>query len=232
MMSLEALEQSDMARLPGGIFTRAFIRAYALEVGLDPNRTIDDFIAELPPELATVTAHRTSVEDGEKLESDRKAVATAIRLALVSLPLIALAIYYDMHDSAPPSNATQASPTEVIGASQPQRAEPEPPAVASAAVKPEPAPVEAPQSGLKMEIAPRAPCWVSATADGKLLFSTLINPGETRVVTAREQIRLRVGDAGAFSYTLNGRRGRPLGTSGQVTSARITPSNIGEFSLP
>ena len=80
-MSLEALERSDLSRLPGGIFTRAFIRAYAEEVGLDPDRTIEDFIAELPPEAATATAHFGQIEDGEKLESDRRAVATAMRLA-------------------------------------------------------------------------------------------------------------------------------------------------------
>ena len=56
VMSLEALERSDLSRLPGGIFTRAFIRAYAQEVGLDPDRTIQDFIAELPPESAAATS--------------------------------------------------------------------------------------------------------------------------------------------------------------------------------
>jgi len=35
MITLEALERNDIARLPGGIFTRAFVRSYALEVGLD-----------------------------------------------------------------------------------------------------------------------------------------------------------------------------------------------------
>ena len=97
VMSLEALERSDLSRLPGGIFTRAFIRAYAQEVGLDPDRTIQDFIAELPPEAATATAHSAAVEDGEKLESDRRAVATAIRLVLVSLPIIGLVMYYGTH---------------------------------------------------------------------------------------------------------------------------------------
>src|SRR4051794_39535358 len=33
MLTLEALERNDLARLPGGIFSRAFVRAYALEVG-------------------------------------------------------------------------------------------------------------------------------------------------------------------------------------------------------
>jgi cytoskeleton protein RodZ len=34
--TLEAVERNDRSRLPGGIFTRAFVRAYATEVGLDP----------------------------------------------------------------------------------------------------------------------------------------------------------------------------------------------------
>src|SRR5262245_12397308 len=100
VMSLEALERSDLARLPGGIFTRAFIRAYAQEVGLDPDRTIHDFLAELPPEAVAVAARQTMVEDGEKLESDRKAATTAIRLVLVSVAIVGLAMYWSTHRPA------------------------------------------------------------------------------------------------------------------------------------
>src|SRR6202171_5895103 len=101
VMSLEALERSDLSRLPGGIFTRAFIRAYAQEVGLDPDRTIQDFIAELPPESAAATAHPPAVGDGEKVESDRKAVATAMRLIVVSLVIAGFIVYYGMHHRSP-----------------------------------------------------------------------------------------------------------------------------------
>ena len=45
---LEALERNDISRLPGGIFGRAFVRSYAVEVGLDPEQTIQDFIAQFP----------------------------------------------------------------------------------------------------------------------------------------------------------------------------------------
>src|SRR5438552_15430673 len=44
--ALEALERNDFSRLPGGIFSRAFVRAYALEVGLDPEQTVQDFLVE------------------------------------------------------------------------------------------------------------------------------------------------------------------------------------------
>src|SRR4030095_903804 len=44
--ALESLERNDFSRLPGGIFSRAFVRAYALEVGLDPDVTVQNFLEE------------------------------------------------------------------------------------------------------------------------------------------------------------------------------------------
>ncbi len=46
--ALEALERNDISRLPGGIFSRAFVRAYAQSVGLDPEETVRDFVAAFP----------------------------------------------------------------------------------------------------------------------------------------------------------------------------------------
>src|SRR5882672_5478621 len=114
VMSLEALERSDLSRLPGGIFTRAFIRAYAQEVGLDSERMIQDFIAELPPESTVATAHTVAMEDGEKLESDRKAVATAMKLILVSVPIAGFVMYYGTHRATPAASPTGA-PVPVTG---------------------------------------------------------------------------------------------------------------------
>ena len=232
VMSLEALERSDLSRLPGGIFTRAFIRAYAQEVGLDPDRTIQEFIAELPPEAATATAHARSVEDGEKLESDRKAVATALRLALISLPIIGLVIYYGSRSARVveprPSDAVSEShdASEPPSASSPAAAVP---AATEAAAEPA-APL--PTSPLSIELSPTAACWLSVAADGREVFAGLMNAGEKRIVTAERQIALSVGDPGALVYTLNGRAGKPLGVPGKAVNARITLANVQEFQTP
>src|SRR5215212_10763600 len=42
--ALEALERNDISKLPGGIFSRAFVRFYAVEVGLDPDDTVREFL--------------------------------------------------------------------------------------------------------------------------------------------------------------------------------------------
>ena len=231
-MSLEALERSDLSRLPGGIFTRAFIRAYAQEVGLDPDRTIQDFIAELPPDAATATAHSTAVEDGEKLESDRKAVATALRLVLISLPIIVLVVYYGSHRgplAEPPSSDLGSGSQAAAGKPQPASAmEPVPTAPEPAAAPP----VRLQTSGISMELAPTGACWVSVVADGRRVLERLMNAGDKYVVTAEKQVAISVGDAGAFAYTLNGRQGKPLGTAGKIVRTRITLANIAEFQTP
>jgi cytoskeleton protein RodZ len=232
VMSLEALERSDLSRLPGGIFTRSFIRAYAQEVGLDPDRTIQDFIAELPPESAAATAHPTSVEDGEKLESDRKAVTTALRLILISLPIAGLIIYYGMHHRTP--LVKERPPSGETPATEPTAPEATAPAAASSATAP-PSMLGPPASstaGLTMEIAPTGVCWVSVTADGEATFSEVMKAGDKRQISARDEISLNVGDAGAFSYRLNGREGRPLGAPGEVVSKRINLADLKDYVTP
>jgi Domain of unknown function (DUF4115) len=208
---------------------------YAQEVGLDPDRTIQDFIAELPPEAATAAAHSTAVEDGEKLESDRRAVATALRLALVSLPIIGLVIYYGAHITPAagvrPTEPPAASSTTALEA----RVAPPPPVepvVASHDAGAAAAIGAVQTSGLSMELSPRATCWVSINTDGEQVFSGLMHVGDRRLVTAKEQIALNVGDAGAFAYTLNGRSGKSLGAPGEVVSTRITLANLHEFLTP
>lgn len=52
--ALEALERNDISRLPGGIFTRAFVRSYAIEIGLDPEQTVRDFLVQFPHDSVTV----------------------------------------------------------------------------------------------------------------------------------------------------------------------------------
>ena len=44
----EALERDDTSRWPPGIFRRAFIRAYATAVGLDPESTLTEFLERFP----------------------------------------------------------------------------------------------------------------------------------------------------------------------------------------
>src|SRR5205823_11489990 len=92
---LEALERNDISRLPGGIFGRAFVRSYAIEVGLDPEATIQDFIAQFPHDSVTQgrpTAEQT--DDNETVESGRRMAGTFLSLIAISVPIAVVVTYF------------------------------------------------------------------------------------------------------------------------------------------
>ena len=45
--SLRALEEQDFDKLPGGIFNKGFVRAYARYLGLDEEQAVADYLTAL-----------------------------------------------------------------------------------------------------------------------------------------------------------------------------------------
>src|SRR6266498_1867866 len=52
---LEALERDDVSHWPSGIFRRAFIRAYAHAIGLNPDVVVREFLAFHPDPIEEVS---------------------------------------------------------------------------------------------------------------------------------------------------------------------------------
>lgn len=97
-----ALERGDCSRWPGGVYNRAFIRAYAKAIGLDPDETAAEFAEchEPPPtavaaDPAAGVADRTTTPPALRIriepdpyESEKRVVRI---VALVILDLMAVA---------------------------------------------------------------------------------------------------------------------------------------------
>src|SRR5262245_38952862 len=146
---LEALERNDISRLPGGIFGRAFVRSYAIEVGLDPETTIQDFIAHFPADSVTV-GHPTSgqVEDHQAHESDRRMATTFVRLIAMSVPIAAAVVYFGFAGRQGTQDAVPAAPLETAGRT-PKPGEAPPPAP--------PTPASAPTASPETPTSPGVP---------------------------------------------------------------------------
>src|SRR5258707_2759941 len=86
---LEALERNDISRLPGGIFSRAFVRSYAAEIGVDPEQTVREFLSQFPDESVTVGSPHVLIDDGTR--GERRLKPSAVML-LVTLVVVAAAI--------------------------------------------------------------------------------------------------------------------------------------------
>lgn len=79
---LEALENNDFSEWPRGLYARAWIRAYASAVGLDPLDTVDEFCRLFPhgnrrasgtiQEIATIVAAQSEYRDEFSHPEDRR----------------------------------------------------------------------------------------------------------------------------------------------------------------
>jgi cytoskeletal protein RodZ len=71
--TLDALEKNDISHLPGGIFTRAVVRSYAIEIGLDPDLAMRRFSDQFPGEGASWSPGQTD----DNFESRRQFISIA-----------------------------------------------------------------------------------------------------------------------------------------------------------
>jgi len=89
MRALEALERNDIARLPGGIFSRGLVRAYAEQIGADPEATVQDFVARFPDASVTDGSPYARPEEVNTDPPSQVGRRVAIGLAIV-VPIAAI----------------------------------------------------------------------------------------------------------------------------------------------
>ena len=225
MVALEALERNDIARLPGGIFVRAFVRAYAAEVGLDPEQTVREFLAQCSLEgVADGTPAANEPSEHDAFESHQRMASTLLWLAVGTFPIAALIVLLTMSGGAGDASSPGAETSDDVGVSS------EAPQAGGVPDAGDAEPVNAAATGpLTIDIQPQGLCWVSLTLDGEPVFSSVMQAGERESFEARQEMILSVGDAGVFAFALNGQPGRPLGGSGEVVTARINRENYRNF---
>jgi cytoskeletal protein RodZ len=223
---LQALESDRTDVLPGGLFPRAFVRQYASYLGLDPERTVAEYLfavsgqsAESPPAAAAVPAAQPRARRG-------------FVMALLVAAAAAFMLAWPQVRTAESERSAPATPAASL---------PEPPP--SLRVYPPPSsgpsapPPEAAAAGLVLDLQARRSCWVAVQADGVKVMDRVLAEGESQTLSARDEIVLSVGNAGGLAYKLNGRPGVVLGREGEVRrniviTRQSVPSLLQDGPLP
>ncbi|MCH2253794.1 MAG: DUF4115 domain-containing protein [Vicinamibacterales bacterium] len=221
--ALEALEENDVAQLPGGIFTRAFVRSYATEVGLDPEEVVRDFVAQVPAEgIDEEEKYDSQSREHDLFQSQQRMAATVLKLVAISAAVLLLYLGWTVTTGTDAPEAPVAETAPALLAPVAGSVRTEPPVTAE--------PMS--QESLTIVLRPRGDCWVSLTIDGELVFEDLMHAGDRESYAAADEMRLIVGDAGAFGFTINQQDGRSLGVSGVTVTARITRQNFRSYLAP
>jgi transcriptional regulator with XRE-family HTH domain len=193
---LASIENNQFDKVPAGIFLRSFIRTYAREVHVDPEAAIAEYRSMTEPITEfPVESKALPVEAETPSESVLHEINVARRpwgFALVASALLVSLVAVNRY-------------IEVRSANTPK----------AVLVPPEaPAPIARPTPA-------QDHCWVRAVVDGQPTLERLLQPGETQSFTAQHDIVLRVGDPAAFSYSVNGLAGKPLGEANEPVTVRF-----------
>ena len=153
---LECLERNDPSKLPGGIFSRAFVRAYAREVGIDPELAVARFVAAFPEASgADDMPSTTSAVEAESFEHRRHALKIGAQIVGVAALVAILGFVY--YSGFRP------------GAQQSEPAAAQPPAAGPAAPVSPPPQTEAPVPSPASSDAAQAPATDGAAHDAPAL---------------------------------------------------------------
>ena len=97
---LEAIEADDYKRLPGGIFNRSFVRAYAKFVGVDEHAALEDYARTLRERGESddegSKVHQSLVYTDDGATTNRSGLRTLI-LAIIILAALSLAVWAGLH---------------------------------------------------------------------------------------------------------------------------------------
>jgi len=226
---LQAIDAGDEDRLPARVFTRAFVKTYALEVGLDPEDTMRRYLAQFekpaPPDAGAAQRSPESSPLASAASIDQRLPGRILRgrfgTAAVLL-LVAAAIFglTNLRHANKPSSAADLRQSAVAMQGLV-------PATTSPAV--------VGTSGiardvgiLHIAIAPTGPCWVQATAGDNRLFGELLSARDRRVIDEAETT-LRIGDPATFAFTINGKPAYIAAAPGRAVTVHITGANYGQF---
>jgi transcriptional regulator with XRE-family HTH domain len=207
---LEAIERGDFHVLPQ-TYVRAFLREYALIIGLSPEEIMQKYgeILSGPKPAPSVRPDETvSISSGSSGFSDQQKRVLLIGGAVLAILVVALILTIGPVDLSP-QPATEQSFDRVVNENE------------ATATRLQPLPQQttaAPSAtdSLRLEITTMDSVWVSLTVDNLASQEYLFGSNRTRSWTAKDRFLVTMGNAGGAVFRLNGTDLGALGRRGAV----------------
>jgi cytoskeleton protein RodZ len=240
MRYLEAIEANDFKRLPGGIFNRSFIKAYARYIGYDEKDAIEAYThalreqggsVEEPPSLP----HKSQVyTDGNSTRSPFVTLLlTILILAVLSLGVYAVLHWYQRRESTRTTNNAATS------SEQPRTQAPPQPGVSPSAANATTSSQQtnaAATTGFQIQVkATSEPVWLRIYVDEtspKPAFAGNMQPDETKEFTPEHSLRIQCSKdkPSAIGITINGRPAKvPFNMKGTLAEMNVTKEDYEQY---
>lgn len=192
---LEALENEDWEKLPGGVFNRGFVRAIARYLGLDEEHLLAEY--DLARGDQSVPA---SPENRIPQPSKWVALVLAVGALVLIIALLAAGVYgWRKYSASRHTRADSSVTSQSLAGAQPGSA------IAGGSQA---------NSALELSVSTSKPTRIRILADGKSVFDSEIAAGQNHHFAAQTAFEVTAGDSGAVLLELNGQAMPPIGSPG------------------
>jgi cytoskeleton protein RodZ len=241
MRYLEAIEANDFKRLPGGIFNRSFIKAYARYIGYDEKEAIDAYThalreqGETAEESVSLPQKSQVYTDGSSTRSPFVTLLlTILILAILSLGVYAALHWYQRREAARTSGnaaTTGQPPTAPATTTQQPGASPS----ASTAVPQQTGGAQT-AAGFNVQIkAVGEQVWLRVYLDDagpKSVFAGNLQADETKEFTPEHSLRIQCSKVKVetLAITINGRAAKlPVQMKGSLAEMTVSKENYEQY---
>jgi cytoskeletal protein RodZ len=208
---LEALENEDWDRLPGGVFGHGFVRTIARYLGLDEESLIAEY------DLARA---ETSPQPPSKLEERIPSPPKWIPVvAVLALLLVVIGLFFASRYGWRRYVAHRAATQSGVPAASPKQSDT---SVTSSTSSGDPVS----DATLHLSISTSAATRVRIFADGQLVLDAEVPAGETRRFSANEQFEVTAADSSAVLLEMNGKAMPPVGAPGASGKIVLTRDDL------
>lgn len=249
---LAALEQEKFDELPGGVFNKGFVRAYARHLELNEEQAIRDYTAaasSVGAEAKSEDAELRAIAERKEKERAGRPRSQGLPWGMVAVFLLILALGLSVwgfltRERVENNQVLSAVPHPSQDDSRSQRHEATPSSVPAQLVPTEVAQTQAlpnesddnsiatvqaaTAAPIVLVVSARADSWLSIVVDGETLFQGTLAAGQKQNVSGQHEVVLKSGNIGGLEITFNGNELPSQGGAAEVKTLVFTPAGLSE----
>jgi cytoskeleton protein RodZ len=247
---LAALEEEKFDQLPGGVFNKGFVRAYARHLELNEEQAIRDYTAVAgsgASEIKSEDAELRAIAERKEKERAGRPHSQGIPWGIVAVFLLILALGLSIwgfltRERVDAEQARSAVSRTLRDASHRQLKEessaPTPTSLVPTEVAHTQTVSDEPDDSSKGTTQPAASApivliitahedsWLTILAEGRPLFQGMLAAGREQSISARKEVVLKSGNIGGLDITFNGNKLPSQGDSAEVKTLTFTPAGL------
>ena len=205
---LEAIEGDRVVEELDPAYAKIFIKKYAHFLGLDGADLVEEFISAHGPLPDRPLSVQTEVTQTASRSSIQKLIVPSL---FVVGALLGLSLIVWLGHPKSPRAAVEKKPISSAVSAKPAEAAPK---------------LLVPRSQpLKLTVVPKADVWIQMKSDGVIIYQNVLPKGTQKSWTAKGELELWTGNAGAMELSLNGKPLEGLG-SGVKKGVKVTHEGL------